>query len=297
MSKGVVFVDIDGCLLSEDGGVDAEYYRSYDWIAKYIRRANTGELPEIRLCTARNIPFVEAVIKFIGKPYCSYVVVENGVAVYDPTKRENPIFVPQVTEEMKRMFEKIGRYIPKILGSYPGLFPFPGNTLGVTLFRRANSRLDIGAAARFIDRALFNKFFLTNLKIVGEFVAKTFYEKLLFFRKNRRNKIAHKEAIMAYRSLVRVTYTSDTIFIKPPHINKGTAVDFLREKEDLDLSASIGIGDTKIDIPFLEKTRYVGCPDNADEACKEFVRKKGGRVSHHCYSAAVVDILEWYLKV
>jgi len=254
--NGAIFLDLDGCLFSEDGGIDEMYYESFGWLSRYIREANVGRHPQIRFCSGRNIPFVEAASLFIGRPLSSLMVIENGIALYDPNTKCAPIYTPGVTEEMKSLFAKIlKKKIPRILKKYSCLCCLPGNLMAITLSQKFDSVVDIEATRDSLAR-----YELTSLIL---------------------------------KRLVRLITSQPTISIVPPPVNKGIAIGFLAEKEAIDLRASLGIGASKADIPFLEKVRYAGCPANADRACKDYITSKGNdkKVSHFSYAAAVVDII------
>ena len=258
--RSVIFLDIDGCLLAEGGGVAKEYYESFAWLAEYIRRANIGECPQIRFCTGRNIPFVDAVALFMGRPDSSFVIVENGIAIYNPTTK-NFELCPGITPEIKKIFKKIlARKIPAILKRYSSLFHWPGNLLSITLTLKINSGLD--------------------LDLIRENLAKQDLKRLVMKR------------------IVRVIRSKHSVSIVPAHVNKGTAVMFLAEKENIDLGASLGIGDGKADIPFLERMKFVGCPQNADGFCKSYIagRKHSGRISPFSYAQGVVDVIKWFTQ-
>jgi len=254
--RGAIFLDVDGCLLSEDGGVDETYYESFGWIARYIREANIGKHPQIRLCSGRNIPFIDATSLFIGRPHSSLVVIENGIALYDPNTKSAPIYTPGVTTGMRSLFAKILKSkIPKILRKHPGLCCLPGNLMAITLNQKIDSVVDIESI--------------------------------------RDSLVRYELKSLVLKRLVRVINSRKTVSIVPPHVNKGTAVDFLAKQEGIDLRASLGIGDSKADIPFLERVRFAGCPANADRACKNFVASMGSnkKISRFSYTAAVVDII------
>lgn len=258
--KSAIFLDVDECLLSEGGGVASEYYQSFAWLAEYIRKANVGECPQIKLCSGRNIPFIDAVALFLGRPDSSYVIVENGIAIYNPVTRAFEL-CPGITQETKKLFAKIrGKKVPQILKRYPSLFYWPGNLLAITLVLKTNSGLDPD--------------------VIRENLARQDLKSLVMKR------------------IVRVIHSRHSVSIVPAHVNKGTAVAFLAEKEGINLGASLGIGDSKTDIPFLEKTRFVGCPQNASDICKSYVagRKHRGRVSQLPYAQAVVDIIKWFTQ-
>lgn len=259
-NRGAIFLDIDGCLFAEGGGVAKEYYECFFWLAEYIRRANVGECPQIRLCSGRNIPFIDAVALFIGRPDSSYVVVENGIAIYNPITRAFEL-CPGITPEIQKLFAKIrAKKVPEILKRYPNLFYWPGNLLAITLVLKTGSGLDPES--------------------IRENIARQYLKKLVMER------------------IVRVIHSRHSVSIVPAHVNKGTAVAFLAEKEGLNLEASLGIGDSKADIPFLEKMRYVGCPQNADDICKNYVagKKHRGRISPLPFAQGVVDIIKWFTQ-
>lgn len=254
--EGAVFLDLDGCLFSEDGGVDETYYESFGWLAGYIREANIGRRPQIKMCSGRNIPFIDATSLFIGRPHSSLVVIENGIALYDPNTKNAPIYTPGVTTEIKSLFAKIlKKKVPRILKKYPGLCCLPGNLLAITLNQKIDSVVDIESV--------------------------------------RDGLVRQELKSLVLKRLVRVINSRHTVSIVPPHVSKGTAVEFLAKMEGINLGASLGIGDSKADIPFLEKMKFVGCPANADRACTDYVSSRGSnkKVSRFSYAAAVVDII------
>ncbi|MCX6721115.1 MAG: HAD hydrolase family protein, partial [Candidatus Staskawiczbacteria bacterium] len=218
-SDGAIFLDLDGCLFSEDGGIDEMYYESFGWLSKYIREANVGRHPQIRFCSGRNIPFVEATFLFIGRPLSSLMVIENGVALYDPNAKNAPIYTPGVTPEMRSLFTKIlKKKVPGILKKYPCLCCLPGNLMAITLSQKFDSVVDIASIRDTLAR--------------------------------------YELKSLVLKKLVRVIHSQHTVSIVPPHVNKGTALEFLAQKEEINLRASLGIGDSKADIPFLEKVRF-----------------------------------------
>ena len=95
------------------------------------------------------------------------------------------------------------------------------------------------------------------------------------------------------KRIIRIISSHNSISIVPPQVHKGTAVDFLAKKEAIDPYQSLGIGDSKHDISFLGKMKFVGCPINADKPCQEFVKGRGnsGRISRFCHAMGVIDII------
>lgn len=256
-NRGAIFLGIDGCLISKDANVPSIYYKSLAWLSNYIMGANLGINPNIRFCSGRSIPFVEAISLIMGKPNVSWVIVENGVVLYNPITKEGPRFVPCISAETIKIFDWIRKKaISQILKDYPNLSVWPGNIFSIIFSRKTGSRMTTDE--------------------IRKSLAKSKLLRRLVWKRN-----------------IRIICSRDSISIVPPQVYKGTAVDFLAKEEELDLRRSLGIGDSKHDISFLNKTKFVGCPSNADESCKKFVKGKGsnGRVSRFCHAMGVVDII------
>jgi len=254
--KPAIFLDVDGCLISDYGNVDADYYQAFFEISERVKKGNIGDGPTVRLCTARNINSVEIMCAILGIVN-SFVITENGIALYNPATREIKLH-PAVTEKMKGRFERIRRkIIPSILKEWPNLYVYPGNTVYITLVRESGTTPDI----------------------------ETIYEKI----RRKLSGLIGKRAIRIFRS-------RDTINIGPPRINKGSGIRFLADVDNIDLSQSLGIGDTSQDFPFFRRVGLIGCPANASNECREFVRSRKGHISHFSYAQGVANIINHFLE-
>lgn len=254
-NKTVIVLDIDGCLISETGSVDKNYYLSLSWLAEYIRAANVGEHPNICLCSGRNAIFVEAVSYLIGWPQFP-AIVENGTAFFDPLTKEfkiNPRIPQKTIFTLKRISRKI---VPAILRKYPNFDVSFGQRTNITFVKRSKGNAVSLESFRDILR-----------KHIAKFLK---------------------------RKILKTIMLENAVSIAPSKINKGEALLILSEEKGLDLKRCIGIGDSKLDISFLEKTGLVGCPQNADEICKKLVKEKNGRVSKFSHAEGVADIIKWF---
>jgi HAD superfamily hydrolase (TIGR01484 family) len=255
MSKPAIFVDIDGCLIPTDGNVSREYFESLAWLANYIGEANIGRKPNIKICTGRSVAFTDAIFHLIGRPYSAGSIAENGCVFFNPLTRETKIN-PAISKDILAVLAKIrSKIVPKLIKSHPGLWIYPGNEVNIILERKIDSE----------SQAI-------NLATV---------------KKAARRLVARLRA-------VRVISLANSISIVPERINKGTAVMFLAEKEDIDLKHSLGIGDAKSDLSFLREVGFVGCPSNASEDCKELVKAKKGCISFFSCAKGVVDVIEHF---
>jgi len=255
MSKSCCFIDIDGCVISEDGCVNNEYYQSLSWLAKYILQANVGNCPNIRICSGRNIPFVEAIFYLIGRPDNQWSIIENGSVFFKPASRE--ILVnPAIPQKTLAIFAKIRqKIVPRILKEYPCLWLYPGNIVNITFSKKVESSLDINLI---------------------------------------REAIRYMLAYPVKKREIIIKSLKYSISIMPYGVNKGTAVDFLAQNEEINLRSSLGIGDSESDILFLRKMKLIGCPANANEKCRNFVKENRGRVSPFNYAQGVADIIKYF---
>lgn len=255
MLRNIIALDIDGCLISEDGNVSDDYYKSLAWLAKYIAEANLGKCPNICLCTGRSALFTEAISFLIGWPQFP-AIVENGSIFFDPLTKDIR-FSPLLAKKTQRILLQISKKIvPAILKRYPGLLLLPGQEVNITFRRKIGETL---ISVKSLKTA------------IRRFIARAVKKKVL-----------------------KTVASKNSISIVPAGINKGVAVEMLAQERELNLRHCVGIGDSKFDIPFLERVGLIGCPQNADDICKRFVRERNGRVSKYCYAEGVVDVIKYF---
>lgn len=87
---------------------------------------------------------------------------------------------------------------------------------------------------------------------------------------------------------VDITHSATAVDITPKNINKGDGYDFWYHQVNQKGIQTIGIGDSKGDIPFLNKSNIVACPNNASQEVKglaNIIAKAGGAIG-------VLEILE-----
>lgn len=68
---------------------------------------------------------------------------------------------------------------------------------------------------------------------------------------------------------VDITYSTTAVDITPKNINKGNGYDFWHYHINQKRLKTIGIGDSKGDIPFLQKCDIIACPNNASQEVKD----------------------------
>jgi hydroxymethylpyrimidine pyrophosphatase-like HAD family hydrolase len=88
--------------------------------------------------------------------------------------------------------------------------------------------------------------------------------------------------------------SSLAIDILVKEINKGSSAIELSKETGVPLENIVMIGDSRGDFPAMEVVGLVGCPSNASEECKDFVRKKGGKISERPWVEGVIDIIKDY---
>jgi hydroxymethylpyrimidine pyrophosphatase-like HAD family hydrolase len=257
MQKSMIVLSID-CLVSQDGNVDENYYKNLAWIARYIQTANTDKYPNICLCSEGSAIFAGAIGFLIGWPHFP-AIAENGAAFFDPLTNELRIH-PEISSKTQIALKGITKRIALlILKKYPVLFLSPGQETSVTFTRRnINSQLSIESMRKGIRK----------------FIAKFLKKKIL-----------------------KTVISKNSISIIPAGINEGKAVELLAQEKGLDLRQCIGIGISKSDISFLKKTGLIGCPQNADNECKIFVKGKKGYISQHNYAEGTADVIKWFLQI
>lgn len=253
---GAIFTDIDGCLVSTDGNISPNYYWGLSQISRYIREANQGNFPVIGFCTGRDRNYVEAVGFAVGLPN-SWSVIENGIAIFNPTTKEL-LFNSALTPEVKETFQRISEEeIPEILVRHPELMLYPGNLINITLERRwGKDDIPIEKCYQMVRREL-----------------KKWVE----------------------RGLI-ITHSHIAVDISPSGIDKASGLKFLSQHAEVNLTRTLGIGDSRGDFPMFDVVGQVGCPANASRECKRYVRKREGYVSPFSFAKGVADIIDHFVR-
>lgn len=89
---------------------------------------------------------------------------------------------------------------------------------------------------------------------------------------------------------VDLVYSTSCLNILPRSIDKGKGLDFLSQEAGVAVQAMLGVGDSDVDIPFLQKSGHSAAPANAMPTVKAVV----DYVSPERTSEAVLDILKEY---
>jgi hypothetical protein len=148
----------------------------------------------------------------------------------------------------------VSKRLPKIIGAYKSLVLCKGMSMGYELYRKPGSTLSINELHVAIRK------YLRDLLNKGQ---------------------------------ILITETENSIGITLPKIHS-ISMGYLAQKENISLEDSLAIAHSKRDIGFLTRARFVGCPVNADSACKRFVAQKRGKISLLPCARGVVDIIEYF---
>ncbi len=205
-------------------------------------------------CTGRDRNYVEATAAFLGWPDF-WSVIESGIALFNPFTKKL-VLNPKLTDAKKMVFEtEVKETIKGVLERHPDLFLYPGNMICIAIEKKHGATIEI----------------------------KEVFEEL---RKELEDLVA--------RRLIKISYSSIAVDIAPPDINKASGLDFLAKTSGISPENMLGIGDSNGDLSFLEKVGFVGCPSNANQDCKEAVRKKQGHVSQYPYARGVADVISHF---
>ena len=85
-------------------------------------------------------------------------------------------------------------------------------------------------------------------------------------------------------------YSSNCLNIMPKGFHKGKGIELLSEKTGIPLRNILGVGDSDVDVPFLEKTGFSAGPANSSEK----VKKAADYVALKNYQDGLYEILEHY---
>ena len=85
-------------------------------------------------------------------------------------------------------------------------------------------------------------------------------------------------------------YSLNCLNIIPKGFHKGKGIDLLSEKTGVETANILGVGDSDVDIPFLEKTGYSAAPGNASDEVKNAA---DFTASKH-YDEGLFEILDHY---
>ena len=87
-----------------------------------------------------------------------------------------------------------------------------------------------------------------------------------------------------------IIYSSDSLNIMPKGFHKGKGIQLLSSATNIGLDEMLGIGDSAVDIPFLEKVGFHACPINSSDEVKQLC----SYCSPEPYGAGVIDILRHF---
>lgn len=86
-----------------------------------------------------------------------------------------------------------------------------------------------------------------------------------------------------------IAHSTTAVDITPKDINKGSALRLLCQREDIETSDVLGVGDTMGDMSFLELCGQVACPINAIDS----IHQMADFISQRTSTQGLVDIYKW----
>ncbi len=260
MKRPVIFINPEGCIQTGYGNVNAAHYAALAKISNLARENFSGVFESIRLCSGKDRSYVEAIADDLGLGNC-WQIIAGGSYLFNPTTREIKRH-PAINRKVERTFRRILKWrVPRILRRWEILQYCPGELTCITLEKKKGT--------------------LAGIERIAE-------------------RITAREDLLAdwIRSgSVTTTYSNNAIYIVPPMVSTGSAVKFLAELEEIDLSMSLAIGSSAADFPLFRCVGRTGCPSNASQECQEVVKSKRGKVSLEHYASGAAEIIEWFMGV
>ncbi|GAB4536176.1 MAG: HAD-IIB family hydrolase [Anaerolineae bacterium] len=97
-------------------------------------------------------------------------------------------------------------------------------------------------------------------------------------------------ALGELREMVDLVYSASCLNVLPRGIDKGKGVEFLASQTGYALEEMLGVGDSDVDVPFLNRVGYSAAPANANPYVRRLVRYVAPRPA----GAGVRDILKHF---
>lgn len=267
-----VFCDIDGCM---GDFVKPEYplKQNIEKNKKYLDliKARVKKFKDVSfgVCTGRSFYQSDHIMEATGHQGLS--VFEMGNVIFDPN-----IGVYNLFEKHKR-FNKDAYAIKRFVE-----------------WKNQMSNFENTVKDKFLDSNI-RQIKDRSCMLTYEFdkdIGNKLYEFLLPFMP-----VPIKEAID--KEVLKVLISAKSLDIMP-RVNKGEAVSHLIEKYNINRLEVLAIGDSShSDLDLLKSAGIVACPDNADEALKDFVLKNNGFIVPNPSSRGllnILDLVENYIK-
>ncbi len=98
------------------------------------------------------------------------------------------------------------------------------------------------------------------------------------------------EALGSLQEEVALVYSVACLNLVPKGIDKGKGIEFLASQTGVPPANMLGVGDSDVDLPFLQKVGYRAAPANANQAARDLAHY----VSPRRTSAGAADILDHF---
>lgn len=252
-----IAVDVDDTLVPTDGNIPKgkNYYLALWQIHELVLLAAQGMFPKIGFCSGREEGALRKLAEMLGSPDV-WSVTEGGLTLWN--SRTNELrWNPNIPPESAVVLKQIREIIiPQFILANPFLVLYHGKRMNIALELQPGSPLSI--------KDVYEKV----LDALHEFVAK---------------------------GLIEITYSSIAVDISPVGVTKATGLKFLSQIIGVSVKQMLCIGDSRGDFAAFQEAGFVGCPHNASEECKQFVRQREGYISPYPYAQGVVDIIRHFV--
>jgi HAD superfamily hydrolase (TIGR01484 family) len=245
----------------------------------YIAWLEDRRNPQLVLCTGRQFPYGEAVLQSLNAFWDESLpsILENGAGLYIPKTKKviwNSRITPATSSAMFDVRAKSASLVERVKGERE-----VGKEFCISLNPPESIYSMNEIANQEYGLAVFDESGKKKepIKLFYEIVMK----ELDYFVKN---------------GIIEITHSKSAVDITPCGVNKGTGIEEFCIFTGIQMDQVVGVGDSKGDMPLLQRVGYPACPANADSFVKEVCGKNpNGYISKYECAAGIVDIVRHYL--
>ncbi len=233
----IVFIDLDSTLTKMPGKIDIKN--------KIIINRLTNMGIHVVINTGRSLPYTIP----ICKQFCTsnYVITSNGAEIYNYISKKE-VYRSIISHENIEILDNL-------INKYNLFFTANGIEKRYTNKKEDNKGLFISESLKDIDdriaQVVLESYNLDNMKQLRKEI-----------EEQTNLKIANKTKHIEENKLLYYDITNNDV-------DKGTAVEILCKKLNIDLDRTMAIGDSDNDIPMLKKVEYKVAVSNASDNLKK----------------------------